>query len=91
MIAGGGVSRGGSLFGPMGLVIRAKLAGPFMRQRVVVHSEKPSGENLSALRELLESGQITPIVDRTFPLSETAAAIDYVEVEHARAKVVISV
>jgi NADPH:quinone reductase-like Zn-dependent oxidoreductase len=91
MIAGGGVSRGGSLFGPMGLVIRAKLAAPFIRQRVVVHSEKPSGENLAALRELLESGQVTPIVDRTYPLSETAAALDYVEVEHARAKVVISV
>lgn len=91
MIAGGGVSRGGSLFGPLGLVIRAKLLAPFVRQRLVVLSETPSRENLAALRELIESGEVTPLVDRTYPLSETASAIDYVEVEHARAKVVISV
>ncbi|GAB2846871.1 NAD(P)-dependent alcohol dehydrogenase [Lentzea nigeriaca] len=91
MIAGGGVSRGGSLFGPVGLVIRAKLLAPFARRRVVVHSETPSWTNLAALRELIEAGQVTPIIDRTYPLSETASAIDYVEIEHARAKVVISV
>jgi NADPH:quinone reductase-like Zn-dependent oxidoreductase len=38
-----------------------------------------------------EAGKVTPIIDRTYPLSETPDAIRYVEGEHARAKVVITV
>jgi NADPH:quinone reductase-like Zn-dependent oxidoreductase len=44
-----------------------------------------------ALRGLVESGAVTPVVDRVYPLGEVGAAIRYVEVEHARAKVVITV
>jgi NADPH:quinone reductase-like Zn-dependent oxidoreductase len=92
LLCGGGTSEGGSLFGPMGLVIRARLLAPFVRQRVVLGTDVPCGsENLAALKELIESGEVTPVIDRTYPLSETAAAIRYVEVEHARAKVVITV
>ena len=91
LLSGGGTSRGGSLVGPMGLVIRARLLARFAHHRIVVVSEVPSGENLLALRELIESGKVTPVIDRTYPLSETAEAIRYVEVEHARAKVVITV
>ncbi|HEX6354966.1 NAD(P)-dependent alcohol dehydrogenase [Actinophytocola sp.] len=91
VLSGGGVSRGGSLVGPMGLVIKAELVARFARDRIVRLTEAPSRENLVTLRELIESGKVTPVVDRTYPLTETAAAIDYVEVEHARAKVVISV
>jgi NADPH:quinone reductase-like Zn-dependent oxidoreductase len=39
----------------------------------------------------LEEGKIKPIIDRSFPLSETAAAVRYVEEKHARGKVVITV
>jgi NADPH:quinone reductase-like Zn-dependent oxidoreductase len=42
------------------------------------------------LRELIESGRLTPVIDRTYPLSEVPAAIRYVETEHTRAKVVIT-
>lgn len=91
VLSGGGTSDGGSLVGPMGLVIRSQLLAPFVRHRIVVLSETPSSENLVALRELVESGKVTPVVDRTFPLDQVAAAIRYVEVEHARAKVVITV
>ena len=51
----------------------------------------PDGASLAALRALVESGRSRPVIDRTFPLSETAEAIRYVETEHARAKVVITV
>jgi NADPH:quinone reductase-like Zn-dependent oxidoreductase len=91
VLSGGGTSRGGSLVGPMGLVIRSRLLSPFVRHRIVVLSETPSSENLLVLRELVESGKVTPVIDRTFPLDQVAAAIRYVEVEHARAKVVITV
>jgi NADPH:quinone reductase-like Zn-dependent oxidoreductase len=86
VLSGGGTSEGGSLVGPMGLIIRSRLW-----RRMVILSEVPSRENLAVLRELVEDGQVKPVIDRTYPLSETAAAIRYVEVEHARAKVVITV
>jgi NADPH:quinone reductase-like Zn-dependent oxidoreductase len=91
VLSGGGAYRGGSVVGPMGLVIRAELTARFARHRIVRLTEAPSRENLATLRELIESGQVTPVIDRTYPLTEAAAAIDYVAVEHARAKVVISV
>ncbi|MGW6618941.1 zinc-binding dehydrogenase [Streptomyces erythrochromogenes] len=51
----------------------------------------PDRKNLAALRELVESGRVTPAVDRTYPLREVPEAIRYLAVEHARAKVVITV
>lgn len=90
LLSGGGTSHGGSVVGPMGLIIRSQLVSPFVRRRLVTLTEVPSRANLAALRELIEDGQLKPVIDRTFPLSETAAAIRYVEVEHARAKVVIT-
>jgi len=46
---------------------------------------------LRALKDLVEAGKVMPVIDRTYPLSETAAAMDYVGTGHARGKVVISV
>jgi len=43
------------------------------------------------LTELIETGKIRPVIDRTYPLRETAEAIRYLETGHARAKVVITV
>ncbi|TWP54072.1 NAD(P)-dependent alcohol dehydrogenase [Lentzea tibetensis] len=91
LLAGGGVSNGGSVFGPMGLIIKGQVVSKFVRDRVVVFVARQNRETLVALRELIESGQVEPVVDRTFPLSDTAEAIRYVEVEHARAKVVVTV
>jgi len=50
-----------------------------------------SKENLAELRDLVESGKVKPVIDRTYPLSQAPEAIRYVEKEHARAKVVITV
>ncbi|MGW0631344.1 zinc-binding dehydrogenase [Streptomyces sp. NPDC002758] len=44
-----------------------------------------------ALRELAESGKLAPVIDRTYSLGEAADAIRYLEVEHARGKVVVTV
>jgi NADPH:quinone reductase-like Zn-dependent oxidoreductase len=46
---------------------------------------------LSVLRELIESGKLTPAVDRTFPLNEVPEAIRYLKEGNARGKIVISV
>jgi NADPH:quinone reductase-like Zn-dependent oxidoreductase len=53
--------------------------------------EKPAvTDGLVVLNDLIEAGKVTPVVDRTYPLSETAAAIRYLEGHHPRAKVVIT-
>ncbi len=50
-----------------------------------------NSEDLIALRDLIESGQIAPAIDRKYPLSETPAAVRYLQEGHARGKVVIAV
>jgi NADPH:quinone reductase-like Zn-dependent oxidoreductase len=48
-------------------------------------------EDLLTIRELLETGKIVPVIDRRYPLKETAEAIRYLETLHARGKVIITV
>ncbi|MFE7440389.1 NAD(P)-dependent alcohol dehydrogenase [Streptomyces chartreusis] len=92
VLSGGGVYEGGSVVGPMGLFIKRRLVAPFARNhRLLEIAARQSTANLEALRELAESGKIAPVVERTYPLSEAAEAIRYLEVEHARAKVVVTV
>lgn len=91
LLSGGGVFDGGSLVGPMGLVIQGQLLARFTRQRLLVLQERPSSANLGALRDLIEAGDVTPTIDRTYELSQVPEAIRYLETEHARAKVVIAV
>jgi NADPH:quinone reductase-like Zn-dependent oxidoreductase len=92
VLSGGGVSRGGSLFGPMGLIIRGGLASKIVRgQRIHVLQTPAAKGLLTALKELVEAGSITPVIDRTYKLTEVPDAIRYLETEHARAKVVVTV
>lgn len=51
----------------------------------------PNKKDLNIIKELIEAGKVKPVIDRTYPLSETADAIRYLEEGHARGKVVISV
>ncbi|MBP2324364.1 NADPH:quinone reductase-like Zn-dependent oxidoreductase [Kibdelosporangium banguiense] len=91
LLCGGGIYEGGSLFGPMRLVIKARFVSPFVRHRLRLVMAEASTENRTALRELLELGKVKPVVDRTYQLAETAEALRYLEEDHARAKVVITV
>jgi NADPH:quinone reductase-like Zn-dependent oxidoreductase len=92
ILSGGGVSTGGSLLGPMGLILRGALASRFVQQtRIRLLDAKPSAAALVAIRELAESAVLTPVIDRAYPLEQAAEAIRYIETEHARAKVVVTV
>ena len=52
---------------------------------------KPNNqEDLAILEELFEAGKVVPVIDRRYPLSETAEALRYLEEGHARGKVVIT-
>ncbi|WP_328420305.1 NAD(P)-dependent alcohol dehydrogenase [Streptomyces sp. NBC_00443] len=92
ILSGGGVYEGGSVVGPMALFLKRRLAAPFARpQQLLEISARQSRVNLAALRELADSGKIAPVVERTYPLSEAAEAIRYMEAKHARAKIVVTV
>ncbi|HEV2390397.1 MAG TPA: NAD(P)-dependent alcohol dehydrogenase [Nitrososphaerales archaeon] len=52
---------------------------------------KPNQKDLETMRDLLETGKITPVIDRRYPLSETAEAVRYLEQGHAQGKVVVAV
>jgi len=63
---------------------------PFVPQRIRSPHAAVNQHYLLALTELIESGKITPVIDRTYPLSEVPEAIRYFEQRHARGKVVIT-
>ena len=72
-------------------MLGAKAWSRIGRRRMSMMMAKATRADLLALTELIETGKVTPIVDRTYPLSETAAAMRYLEQGHARGKVVITV
>ena len=82
---------GGRWFMGTGRTLRAVLVSPFVGQRLRSFFSKPKREDLVVLKELLEAGKITPVIDRTFPLSETPEAIRYVGERSTQGKTVITV
>jgi NADPH:quinone reductase-like Zn-dependent oxidoreductase len=91
VLSGGGVSTGGSILGPMGQHIGGMLVRRFVGQRVLELPASPTRKRLETIRGLAEAGALRAVIDRTYPLAEAAQAIRYLEVEHARAKVVLTV
>jgi len=71
--------------------LRAMMLSPVVSQKLGILGAKENAADLSVLRELIESGKVTPSIDRTFPLSEAPEAIRYFQEGHARGKVVIAV
>jgi NADPH:quinone reductase-like Zn-dependent oxidoreductase len=61
------------------------------RKRMVSMLTKSNREDMGFLKELLETGKVTPVIDRRYPLSEVAEALRYLEEGHAQGKVVITV
>jgi NADPH:quinone reductase-like Zn-dependent oxidoreductase len=76
--------------GGMGYVFKAFLLSPFMRQLGKMFVTKVNNQDLVFLKELLESGKVTPVIDRTFPLKETPEALMYAGKGHVQGKVVIT-
>jgi NADPH:quinone reductase-like Zn-dependent oxidoreductase len=81
---------GGKWFGGIDRQLRATLLSLVVRQKLGSWISSEREEDLETLRELLEAGRVTPIIDRTFPLSEVPEAIRYMREGHARGKVVIT-
>jgi NADPH:quinone reductase-like Zn-dependent oxidoreductase len=81
----------GQVFGPIGGILRVLAVNAVVRQRLRPLPDKWTREHLLAVVDLVEAGQLTPVVGRTYPLSDTAAAMRYLEQGHARGKVVVTV
>lgn len=74
-----------------GRVIHALALSRFVRQTLRPFIVSQTQADLLALKELIEAGKITPVIDRAYPLGETPQAIEHVGAGHARGKVVIAV
>ena len=82
---------GGRWLGGLDRQLRATMLSPFVGQKLGTFVSTPNHEDLLVLKELIESGKVTPVIDRTYPLAEVPDAIRYLEEGHARGKVVITV
>jgi len=81
----------GNWLAPLMGPIKAMLYSPFVQQEFVMFIAKMRKQDLAVLGELMRSGVVTPVIDRSYALNETAAAIRYSEEGHARGKIIITV
>ena len=72
-------------------MLGSALLSPFVGQRLLMMYSKERAEDLEYLRELIDAGKVTPVLDRTFPLADAAEAVRHIGEGHARGKVAIAV
>jgi NADPH:quinone reductase-like Zn-dependent oxidoreductase len=88
-LAPGGTHLPNTGHGGMQYVIKAYVLSALMRQHASPWLSVPNSEDLIYIKELIEAGKVKPVIDRTYPISETREAFRYLVEEHARGKVVI--
>jgi NADPH:quinone reductase-like Zn-dependent oxidoreductase len=81
----------GAWIGPLSGSIKALLVSPFVSQKMVFMLAHLDQQDLTTLAGLLQDGKLTPVIDRRYPLADTAEALRYLEQGHARGKVIITV
>lgn len=86
-----GAPEGGRWFGPIWHLIKAMWQARFVEQEVRLFVGTPNRPDLETLTTMIESGAVTPVIDRTFPLSETADAMRYLVDGHPSGKVTLTV
>ena len=91
MVGMGGSGWHDETLGRMGGALNAIVRSWFVSQKFVFFIANLNRPDLKILADLMESGKVTPVIDRTYKLSETAQALKYLEQGHARGKVVITV
>jgi NADPH:quinone reductase-like Zn-dependent oxidoreductase len=72
------------------IVLKARVLSWFVSQNFVLFMARRSKEDLTCLRELIEAGKITPVIDRRYTLSEVPEALRYLKEGHTRGKIVIT-
>lgn len=89
LIGGGGANEQG-LIGVMARPIAAAIMSKFVSQQMGMMLADMNPQDLAALAELMQSGKVKPVIDRTYKLNEVPEAIRYLEEGHARGKVIIT-
>lgn len=89
IMAGGPTGRW--MIGLLARLAAALVLSRFMSQKLVMVAAKSSKEDLTIMRELMESRKVTPVTDKRYSLSEVPEAIRYLEEGHARGKIAITV
>jgi NADPH:quinone reductase-like Zn-dependent oxidoreductase len=79
------------LLGPLSGFVKVSIGSPLGSQTMVTMLAKNSRDDLAVMAELLESGKVRSVIDRTYPIAEVAAALSYLGEGHAKGKIVISV
>ena len=90
LVAVGGPNKG-RWIGPLGRSVKMALLSPAVSQQMTFFLAHQNKTDLAVLRELLEGEKVRPVLDRTYPLSDVAEAIAYLEYGHARGKVAITI
>jgi NADPH:quinone reductase-like Zn-dependent oxidoreductase len=80
----------GRWIGPVDRIIKALVLSPFVSQKMASFTVKPNKADLQFLKQLIEAGKLTSVIDRTYSLSETPEALRYLENGHAKGKTVIA-
>jgi NADPH:quinone reductase-like Zn-dependent oxidoreductase len=79
------------LVGPLGKRVGQRLLSVIGSRKVALFMASPDKADLEVLRDLLASGEVKPVVERTYELDETADAFRYLGTGHAKAKLVVAV
>ena len=80
-----------SWLGPLTAAVKAYFVAPFVSQKLIFMLADANKDDLNVLRDLMQAGKLTPVIDRRYELAETAQAISYLEQGHAKGKVIIAV
>ena len=77
--------------GPLAQLLRTFVLSAVVSQKMTLLTAKRTQEALVTLKELIESGKVMPVIDRTYSLNQTPEAMRYLEEGHVRGKVIITV
>src|SRR5206468_9419328 len=91
LVGGGGLNEGRWLGPGLTHALNAMFLSKFVSQKMGMMLAELNQKDLTALADLMQSGKVTPVIDRTYTLSELPQAIEYLEQGHARGKVVVKV
>jgi NADPH:quinone reductase-like Zn-dependent oxidoreductase len=90
VLIGGGGPDDGKWIGPMARPVKALLMSPFVSQELGMLLASINKDDLTVMKELMEAGKVTPVIDRSYALRDAPEAIRYLEEGHARGKVIIT-
>lgn len=91
VLIGGGGPDEGRWIGPLARPIKALFLSPFISQKMSMMLAELNKKDLATLGDLIQAKKVTPVIDRTYKLSQVGEAMRYLEQGHARGKIIVSV